>query len=586
MLNFGKGNGYSILFVSIFPVIAIAEPGIQLCDAPGVLEYHLEIPEFELLQEEDGETSILMEGAGYDQQPGYPRLPVPVYTFALPAGSEIVDIEVSGQRSLLDGRYKIQASLPAAIEGGPIELGERFFELYRENKARVYSGAEVLPKDLGRLQESYEVREYSLVTIALYPFFYDPVSEGLSVASYVTLRINYTPYKNEHAEFMSRFIEKGTIDPDVPVYVYNKTQAREWYRPRERLLAQPRMIVLTTSALEGLADQYAVWRRNTGFEVTVVTKEEIESTTSGVDLPQKIRNYLRSHAADYDYLFIIGHHSDLPMRIITPFANNNPGYYWDSPDITPNPSDIYYGELSKPDNQSWDKDEDGYYGETFSSSGYSDPEDSPEIGMELHIGRINSSAPTKVSNIVDKIQRFEDEDNQGYKQKSVLAGGVFTFPNENNSGTDGRFGWTVIEYILSRSVLDRTKATTLYEKEGDYPSPYSCDVDFTNENLISTLAGTDAGIFFERNHGLHNQFSRKVWTDDGDGIPEDEDITYPVGLESGDNWKLNDEKPNVAFLGSCLNAYPEVQNSLAKALLELGSAAVLAHTRVSYGQYN
>lgn len=553
---------------------------IALCNAGGSLTFHLAMPDFEIVPTNNGEVRLKMADAGYVKTPGYPRLPRPTYTFALPPGSEVVSVDVSGSRSFLPGTYLVEAALPDIPLAASDATLRNLENLYTENKDRVYSGEESLTDRLGEIHAKAEYREYSLITVAIYPFAYDPVSGELSFASDVTVNIRYTPASEEHASFIAKFICKGTLHPDVPEYIYNKDEARQWYQPASRLLAKPRMLILTTSALNDYIIPYKNWRKGMDLDVTSVTKEEISSSASGVDLPQKIRNWLRENAADYDYLLIIGHHADIPMRILAPFNNGYTPYWPDEEEI---PSDIYYGDLSKPDEESWNLDGDDYYGEALSAAGLSDPQDAPDLGMEIHVGRINSSIGSNITDILDKIKNFLLDTNENYKQTSVLAGGILWYANENGSGYPGYDGAHYMELLMLTDIIESSSATTLYEKEGDGPSDYDCDVNFTRNNLKNALANTDAGLFIENNHGWKSQFSRCVWHDNGDGIPYDYEYDWPTGLANTDAFLLNEDKPNVAFLLSCLNGYPEDANCLAQALLNYASVTVVAHTRSALG---
>jgi len=539
------------------------------------------MPPYELVSLDNGDTRIVMENASYWQHPGYPQLPMLTFTFALPPGSEAVNTEVTGIRSGLPGSYSVIASLPATPLGGPQEQLDGLYALYEENRARVYSGEERMPDYLGKIHATGERREYSMVTVAVFPFAYDPLTGNLSVADYVTISVSYTPVDGEHAEFISRFISTGTASPDVPEHVYNKDQAREWYRPSARLLTGKRMLIITTDGLKDLTDGYKGWRESNGYTVTVATLAEIESSSSGDDTPHKIRNYLRERVADYDYLFVIGHHADVPMRVLSPFNNGNAGWWEDMKWI---PSDIYYGELSKPDDQSWNKDGDTYIGEALTAGGFEDPQDAPEMGMEIHVGRINSSLATTIPDILEKTMEFASDSNRIYKEASVLAGGILWYDNENGTGWAGYDGAFQMELLQTNGIINGSRAITLYEKDGDGPSEYDCDVPFTRDNLKSELKNNDVGIFVENNHGWKSSFSRCVWNDDGDGVPYESEYAWLTGLDRSDAFMLNSDKRNVAFLMSCLNGYPEDANCLAQALLNYGSVGVVAHTRSGLGR--
>jgi hypothetical protein len=335
------------------------------------------------------------------------------------------------------------------------------------------------------------------------------------------------------------------------------------------------MILLTIAELIPYLDRYVAWRESTGFSIRIVTREEIESSSvEGIDLQQRIRNWLRANAVDYHYLLIAANHADIPMRMLTPF-NEDP---WAHPLFNPFPSDIYYGDLSKPDEESWDIDGDGNYGE-MEYIGVGDPGlDEPDIEMELHVGRINTSSGAELEQILPPIWQFESSTDHLYKQRCVAASGI-VFYYEGGSTLDGAY---LSEYMQDVGVVDSSLSVTLYEAEGDNPSDYGCDLPLTHSNLVSTLASTDAGVFVEFNHGWMDGFARSVWNDaNGDGDPQDWEIESEYVLTNGDCPNLNVSHPMVAFLISCLCGNPEA-DCIAQNLLSTGSVAVLAHTRVAH----
>lgn len=560
----------------------IVTRGVTLAGSEGTLEYNFTVPAFNVVTLDNGDKRIEMEGAGYLSYPGYPRLPMLSYTFALPPGAKLAEVDVLGNRSPIEGRYLIEASLPDMPYGADLEDVSSLFRVYEETRERVYSGQESFSGILGEKYASGERREYSLVTVACYPFSYDPVSGQLAVAKNFTIRLHYTPVDSEHQKFIARFIENGTLEADVPSEIYNRDEARLWYKPQERLSASPKMLILTTAAIKDSTSRYAYWRRSTGFEVDIVTVEDVLAASSGVDGPQKIRNWLRQNATSYDYLFIVGNFSNIPMRLLSAYSDGK------TPDKTldPSPSDSYYGDLSLPDDQSWNLDGDGYYAEMLTAGGFTQPQDAPDFEMELHVGRINSSNLQLIPVMLEDIWLFENSTNTTYKERSVLAGGILWYPNWNGSGTVGFDGATFMEYLTTNSIIKSSPAITLYEKEGKQPSVYSCDQPLTQANLKSSLKNNDVGVFVENNHGWNNSFARCVWSsDDGDNIPEDAEFTWPNGLASSDAYALNTTNPNVAFLLSCLNGYAEDANCLAQALLNYSSVAVVAHTRSALGSF-
>jgi hypothetical protein len=547
----------------------------QLVTQGSSLAFRVDTPPYELTRLDNGETRIQMTGAAYEQRPGYPRLPVLSRTYALPPGCEPARVHVTGTRSVVPGTHCVEATPPPVPVCGTSAALHAMQALYDQNRTRVYSGQERLPEALKAMHRASERREYSLVTVTIRPFHYDPVSGQLQAASEVVVRVDYRPVGQERARLLSSMLRAGRPNRTPPAHVDNADQARLWYPPDRHAPDEPGLMILTVDSFVEHLDDYVAWREATGFRVTAVTKEQIlASGVPGVDIQQQIRNWLRANATDYHYLLIAAHHSDIPMRILSPW-NQDP---WGEPLYYPFPSDIYYGDLSKPDDESWDVDGDGIYGEMEYIGGGSTGLDAPDLDLELHVGRINASSQSELEDALFKIPEFESNSDEGYKLSSVLASGI-VFYYDNYSKCDGAY---LSEYLQHVGVVDSNRAVTLYEVEGDNPSDYACDVPLTNQNLVSTLASVGAGVFLEFNHGWMDGFARTIWNDgNGDGDPQDWELQSEYVLRNQDCSQLSLSNPNVAFLVSCLCGNPE-SDCIAQNLLETGSVGVVAHTRVAH----
>jgi len=569
-----------LIVIVLFLPIIISADGVKVSACGGSLTFRIDIPAYELAQLEDGSTRIHMKGAGGSNIPGYPCLPQLTCTFALPPGTRAQTVFFTGDREKIPGEYVVEAAKPQLPRSGSQDMYQTLNSLYEANYQRVYSGTEQLSPELGRLQSAGERREYSLLTVRINPFYHDPQSRELSVADNLTLAIDYEPVGAEHAGFIQDFLDRGTIHPDVPCEVVNNVQAREWYQPSRRLLATRGMIILTTEELKSLTDSYVSWRENTGFHVTVVSVEEIVDGTDGVDTQQKIRNWLRERVANYEYLLIIGHHWNIPWRTLTLFNDDYAPSWLKYDDYYPHPSDLYYAGLSEPDSLSWNLDGDSYFGETIVTNGSRLPQDASDLDAEFYVGRINSSSEVKVESILESFIDFDENRDAAYKEGSVVVGGILGYYEDGNKWDDSYY----MEELLERGIIDRSKAITLYEKEGSNPSEFDCDIPFTQANLVSALSSNDVGLFIESNHGSPTSILRTVWNDwNEDSVPDWGEIESLVAMENSDAPELNVDHPNVSILLSCLCGHPETATCFAQALLNHGSAGVLACTRVAWG---
>jgi len=203
-------------------------------------------------------------------------------------------------------------------------------------------------------------------------------------------------------------------------------------------------VIITTSALVGAitASDFPDWKASLGFTVrTVLTTDTEISGQSGVDLAERIRNFLRANygAWGIEHVLLVGNYLDVPMRYCYPDPENhlhdpaNPG-------VGPGsvPTDAYYADLSFPDADSWDLDGDGFHGEYG--------EDMPDFMAEVNVGRIPTSIASRITYTLDKMVRYE-QDTGEWKRNALHAGAILFYENQNHSGNPFRDGAVVVDEI-------------------------------------------------------------------------------------------------------------------------------------------
>lgn len=133
---------------------------------------------------------------------------------------------------------------------------------------------------------------------------------------------------------------------------------------------------------------------------------------------------------------------------------------------------------------------------------------------------------------------------------------------------------------MNDSILNRSDAVYLYEKAGLGPCPYPCTDSLTRGNQIAYWRRK--GVMYETHHGNTTIYARKVWAwDDGDNVPEWNEIAWPTCLHINDVSQLDNDYPATTFLRSCLCGKPEVYG-LGARLLHHGSSAVISSSRIAW----
>ncbi len=521
---------------------------------------------------------LVVNGAAYRNPIGAPALPCRVVTIALPPGAivEAVDFHGAWRELGIVSVPPTQPPLPFSYGAATEDLLRQFgrtSELY-------YRSDEIYPASYGVVISTGGLRKYSLVTIACNHFAYNTVSGMLYYAENITVDIYYTNPQpsSERARYWYSLIDDVTFDAIAEDLIYNWDNAQVWYHTDTPKRADGYYIIIP-SAIQSSVDALVQHRQNQGYDVSVVTMEYIDANVTGVDGPQKLRNYLRANMADVEYVLLVGFSTDIPWRNLVPF-NNDPNSPYNHPDYSPIPSDLYLAELTDPDSISWNSDGDSYYGEVYNANFQPMGEDNPDYHADVHLGRIPFSDQGVIEDICAKLIAFDTNTDIGYKTASLLTGALYYYANENNTGNARMDGAEYCEQLLIDSVLVRSSAVTLYEKGGLRPSTLSCTDSLTQDNHIAYWQ--NKGIMYECHHGNVSIYARKLWAwDDGDSIPENAEITWPTSFHVSNVYALDNDHPSTCFLRSCLCGKPE-ETSLGAMLLYRGGSSVISSSRISW----
>lgn len=522
---------------------------------------------------------LLVEDAAYINASGTPNLPCRMITLALPPGAIVESVQFHGTRQEV-GTVTIPPVHPMLPIMRDEDLVARILKTYEAKKDEFYSSDGLYPEAYGELLSTGGLRKYTLVNVACFHFAYRPVSKKLYFVPNITVEINYImpDLESHRAKFWKDLKDDATFDGIAQEIIYNWRDVGDWYKTDSQEKANGYTIIIPFSLVSSV-DNLAAYRESQGYNVEIVPREYIESNVTGNDTPQKIRNYLRSNLANTSYVLLVGFYTDMPWRSVVPF-NNDPDTPWNDPRMSPIPTDLYYADLTDHDSLSWNSDGDEYYGEVYDANMNHNGEDDPDYHADIHVGRIPFSQASIIEDICDKMIAFDSNTDLSYKKASLLAGSMIYFQNENYSGYPRYDGADMMEKLMNDSVLDRSNAVYLYEKEGLGACPYTCTDPITRENMYTYW--NNKGVVVEYNHGSEDAYYRKIWAwDDGDGVAEHSEIEHPLCLHKIDAVNLDNEYPATTFLRSCSCGKPEVYG-LGAQLLYNGSSAVFSSTRVAW----
>jgi len=300
---------------------------------------------------------IFVEDFGSLLIPGKPNLPSKIFSIAVPPEAEVVGISFDASEGVvLPDVYEICPSpLPRVIGEEDPQIYEQDKKIYEENYNLVYDSNDPYPENIVEFERTAGYRKYNLVDVRVTPFTYRPLSGQLIYHPEITVHVSYTfPKGYSIGDIMvDNLAWAEDIAEDI---ILNYEEAKNWYPSSTTGRGLYDFVIITLDSLTLSVTTLANWETTKGRTVNVVTTSWIDSTYSGYDLAEKMRNFLRDKYPSTEWgiedVLLVGHYDDVPMRRCAQDA----GY--GQPE-----TDYYYAELSLPDDQSWDADGDHQWAE-------------------------------------------------------------------------------------------------------------------------------------------------------------------------------------------------------------------------------
>jgi hypothetical protein len=515
----------------------------------GEITVDIPIDDYEIIQSNTGDE-ITLDNFGGNLIPGKPNLPAKIFSIAIPPGAIYKDLTFDCKNSeILEGYYKIKpVELPRVIGNENPEIYKKDQLKYEENYESVYKNDNNYPASAVEFVRTAGFRKYNLVDIRVNPISYKPISGELIFNSDISIKISYTfPEDFSYDDVLVDYSTKTKTEAER--IVYNFDDAKEWYNEGAGSKGLYDYVIITLDSLTSSVNPLVDWEESKGRTVKVVTTSWIDSNYDGYDLSAKMRNFLRDKYPSEEWgildVCLIGHYDDVPMRR----CHQNLGY--GQPE-----TDFYYAELSLPDSESWDMDEDHRYGETY--------DDQIDFTAEVYVGRIPWSDPSIVEHICEKSAAYEDNTNPTFK-RNILLLGAFFWNDDPNPRTDNA---VLMEYKTNSDIhpwMTNWKMTKMYE-EGytTYPMDYNLDW----ENVRDVWANGSFAFVNWAGHGS----AEACWKYFEHG--------HFVGTDTCQF--LNDDYPSIIFADACSNQDTDTFN-IGQAMMEQGAVGFLGSTKVAFG---
>lgn len=274
-------------------------------------------------------SKLHYEKALISDEKGKPALPFIIKIYLLPPNSKITDLQVTmTQQTALDGDYLVLPAQPPQMNEQSTETTD-FFVL---PDTTIYNSGKMYPEIPYELLSEEEIFGYRVCKLKIYPVSYLPVEKKLYINN-LNICINTDqrlasssqPIPSERRKEMARNYILSLVDnPEDLINLYPTTLPQDKILRTEKAIPTigkpdciPDYLIITSKALKSEFQRLADWKTKKGIVTYLKTIEEINTSYKGIDLQERIRNYIIESTNKWgNTLFILlgGDVNSIPIR--------------------------------------------------------------------------------------------------------------------------------------------------------------------------------------------------------------------------------------------------------------------------------
>ena len=512
------------------------------------------------------------EGATLSSEPGQPRLPQKIATYALPSDADLSTVSVAvddmefAERSL---DFPVRPASPRLTSADSVPVYGAAKTIVDGKDMAVYGADADAPAVPVRIETVAQMRKWKLVRVVLSSALYNPAQGKLKQISKLAFTISYGRLKTPRADPP---VSDAVMDADALSLVANAKDARAWYpgsaAPRKSGgVSGEVFVVMTTDAIfSGSTNLYGLvsHKRALGYVVHTVTETKVDGQSAAAGWNEvagqapdgkadRMRKWLQNNyvSMGIKYVLLVGNPSpaadELPMKEI-----HFEAYVY--------PVDGYFSDLTG----DWDIDGNGLYGNETNDVVLAGGVD---FAPEVYVGRIPVYASDPewrgvLRGIVRKIIHYELEGDVVWRRAGLLP------ESFSDLNTDG--GW--LGYHARNNVLSPQgySAHTLYE-QGSVDA--NCDsVLVSDEELLANATARN---------WMTNSYGAVLWWAHGWSRGA---VVYSGGtlFDSCQCPMLDNDRPAALFMASCSCGEPSDDLNISYAMLRDGGIASVAAGQVSW----
>ena len=340
--------------------------------------------------------------------PGQPILPYRQVNLMLPPGESAIGIDfIFSDEVTLPGKYNLYPQQDVR----PVSAG-RSGVFIKDNL--VYGRNSLFPADpKGQLVAAF-LNGRSMALTSFTPVRYNPVTGQLSY--YATVRVIVKTASDAKAEKALNNLVSENKEPFR--LAENKEMDRSYSIKRIAASVKYDMLIITTAEFKNSFDGMQANYLKEGIISELVTLDSINETMTGVDIPEKIRNFIiqEYQLHGIQYVLLGGDTELIPHRGFYCYVQSGSGY-------TDNniPSDLYYSALDG----NWNTDGDALWGEPGEE----------DLLPEIAVGRFSFSNASELEHMLNKSYKYQFTPVSG-EFRNILMAGENLYQNPISWGSD------------------------------------------------------------------------------------------------------------------------------------------------------
>lgn len=346
-------------------------------------------------------------------------------------------------------------------------------------------------------------------------------------------------------------------------------------------------LIITINDFKGTLEPLVMWKTQKGLVTKIETVQSINTTYSGRNLEERIKNCISSYYTDNNTKWVLLAGDDIHVPSLLVISDDN--YTYDGDFVS---CDSFYTDL----NNNWDLNGDGYWGDRHN--------DEFDYEPEVYVGRLPANNKNEMSNLIQKLLNYEKNPLIGnWMTHAVYSSAILAFNQDwNNGGENLDFGecdGNRFMNFTNHHLPDYWSSTILALgtgiKTSDYP--YNLSSNYANfKNVIENGGSIGTFNFHGSKTGLHYEEwivdydgdGLFDYTDDpyfGDGVPIDDSEWYYLTDTHYYPLESEESKLGMFFILSCsTGTFDHFEDCLAEYFLKNIAIGCIASSQVTWGE--